>query len=83
MTTYRERHLAGIHDANQQPVADEEPDPDNLPGRHAALDELATARGLIWSNDNLSVADKQAELAAHLTANVATTTSDDLTGLQA
>jgi hypothetical protein len=82
MTTYRERHLAGIHDANQQQPEPDQPDPDNLPGRHAALDELATARGITWPNDNLTIADKQNQLREHLATNVATTTSDDLTGLQ-
>jgi hypothetical protein len=65
MTTYRERLKAGVHDASKQ--ADHQPaqvDPDNLPSRHAALDELATARGVIWSSDFLSVADKQAQLKA-------------------
>jgi hypothetical protein len=66
MTTYRERHLAGHHDANKQPAEEAAPDPNNLPGRHDTLDQLATARGLIWSSDKLTVADKQAELAAHL-----------------
>jgi hypothetical protein len=63
LTTYRERLKAGHHDASkQQPEPDL--DPDNLPSRHAALDELATARGVIWSSDFLSVADKQAQLKA-------------------
>lgn len=67
MTTYRERLKAGHHDANnQQP--EPAPDPDNLPSRHAALDELATARGVIWTSDKLSIADKQAQLKTALEA---------------
>ena len=66
MTTYRERHLAGLYDANKQPEPEAELDPDNLPGRHATLDALATERGLIWSSDQLTVSEKQAELAAAL-----------------
>jgi hypothetical protein len=61
MTTYRERLKAGIHDAAQQ-----QPEPeltaDNLPARHAPLDELATARGIVWRNDELTVAEKQEQL---------------------
>jgi hypothetical protein len=83
VTTYRDRHLAGVHDADKQ---QEEPEftADNLPGRHTPLDELATARGVTWSKDNLSVSEKQAELRAALEANTApaNTTSDDLAGLQ-
>jgi hypothetical protein len=33
-----------------------------LPGQHAGLDELAVARGHTWSRDDLTVAEKQAEL---------------------
>lgn len=33
-----------------------------LPGTHAALDELAAERGYVWSRDDLTVAEKQAEL---------------------
>jgi hypothetical protein len=69
MTTYRERLKAGHHDANNQPAEPAEPaqlNPDELPGRHAPLDELATARGIIWSHDELTVAQKQDELRAAL-----------------
>jgi hypothetical protein len=61
MTTYRERLKAGHHDANNQP---DEPElnPDELPGRHQPLDELATARGVIWSGDKLTVEEKQQQL---------------------
>jgi hypothetical protein len=84
MTTYRERHLAGIHDATKQPDPEPELTADNLPGRHTPLDELATARGVVWSADNLTITQKQNELRAALEANTApaTTTSDDLAGLQ-
>jgi hypothetical protein len=65
MTTYRERLKAGVHSADKQ--ADEpELNPDDLPGRHAALDELATARGVIYRGDNLTIADKQEQLNAAL-----------------
>ncbi len=33
-----------------------------LPGQHAGLDKLATERGHQWSADDLTVAEKQAEL---------------------
>jgi len=33
-----------------------------LPGQHAGLDELAAQRGHEWSADDLTVAEKQAEL---------------------
>jgi hypothetical protein len=83
MTTYRERLKAGIHNANNQPDQPDQLNPDELPGRHAPLDELATARGIIWSNDNLTVADKQDQLRAALAASApANTTSDDIAGLQ-
>jgi hypothetical protein len=83
MTTYRERLKAGIHDANNQPAEPAQLNPDELPGRHAPLDELATARGIIWSSDNLTIADKQDQLRAALAATTpANTTSDDIAGLQ-
>lgn len=66
MTTYRERLKAGVHDAANAPQEPEELDPDNLPSRHAPLDQLATARGVVWQGDNPTVADKQAQLAAAL-----------------
>jgi hypothetical protein len=34
----------------------------SLPGQHAGLDELAAERGHEWSSDDLTVAEKQAEL---------------------
>jgi len=37
-------------------------DAENLPGRHAPLDELAAERGHSWSRDDLTVAEKKAEL---------------------
>jgi hypothetical protein len=84
MTTYRERLKAGVHDAANANAEPAEINPDALPARHAPLDELATARGVTWSKDNLSVSEKQAELRAALEANTApaNTTSDDLAGLQ-
>lgn len=36
--------------------------PQRLPGQHAGLDELAAERGVTWSRDDLTVAEKQAEL---------------------
>jgi len=33
-----------------------------LPGRHAPLDQMAKERGVEWSRDDLTVAEKQAEL---------------------
>jgi hypothetical protein len=33
-----------------------------LPGTHAALDDLAAERGYEWSEEGLTVAQKQAEL---------------------
>ena len=33
-----------------------------LPGQHAGLDELAQERGVEWSRDDLTVAEKQQEL---------------------
>lgn len=65
MTTYRERHLAGHYNADNQ-QAESELDADNLPSRHAALDDIATARGIIWAEDNLSVSDKQDQIRAAL-----------------
>ena len=41
-------------------TADKEPE--KLPGQHAGLDELAAERGHTWSKDDLTVAEKQAEL---------------------
>jgi hypothetical protein len=35
---------------------------EKLPGQHAGLDELAAERGHEWSSDDLTVAEKQAEL---------------------
>lgn len=37
-------------------------EPEKLPGQHAGLDELANERGHTWSSDDLTVAEKQAEL---------------------
>jgi hypothetical protein len=37
---------------------------EKLPGQHAGLDELAAERGYEWSADDLTVAEKQAELEA-------------------
>lgn len=39
-----------------------EPQAEKLPGTHAALDDLASERGVEWSRDDLTVAEKQAEL---------------------
>jgi hypothetical protein len=36
--------------------------PERLPGQHAGLDELAAELGHEWSRDDLTVAEKQAEL---------------------
>jgi len=40
----------------------DEPEPEKLPGQHAGLDALAAERGVEWSRDDLTVAEKQAEL---------------------
>ena len=67
MTTYRERLKAGIHDAdNAEATAPPELDPDALPARHAQLDRLATARGIVWNSSELTVAEKQDQLKAAL-----------------
>jgi hypothetical protein len=66
MTTYRDRLKAGVHDANKQ-KADQPLDPDNLPGRHAALDELATARGVVFTDDKLTIEQKQQQIRESLT----------------
>lgn len=46
--------------------AEAEPEPkeaeSKLPGQHAGLDALAEERGHEWSRDDLTVAEKQAEL---------------------
>ena len=67
MTTYRERLKAGHHDASKA-TPSEDPDPDNLPGRHAALDELATARGVVFAVDKLTIEQKQAQIRESLTS---------------
>jgi hypothetical protein len=66
LTAYGDRLRAGHYDASNQPEPDPEPDPDALPGRHDALDELATARGVIFRGDKLTIADKQEQLKAAL-----------------
>jgi hypothetical protein len=75
MTTYRERHLAGLTSPDPEVRAKAEtkaggpptdPDPNALPARHAPLDELATARGIIWRGEELTVAEKQDQLKAAL-----------------
>jgi hypothetical protein len=68
MTTYRERLKAGVHDAANANAEPAEINPDALPARHAPLDELATARGIVWANDELTVAEKQEQLKAALEA---------------
>jgi hypothetical protein len=68
MTAYRERLKAGVHDATKQPAEPAELNPDELPARHQPLDELATARGVIFTGDNLTVAEKQDQLKAALEA---------------
>lgn len=70
MTAYRDRLNAGHYATTSSSGAaepDDQPelDPDNLPGRHAALDQLAKDTGLTWSRDDLTVAEKQTELADH------------------
>lgn len=42
--------------------AEPEDEPEKLPGQHAGLDDLAIKRGHEWSRDDLTVAEKQAEL---------------------
>jgi hypothetical protein len=66
MTTYRERLKAGIHSADNAEAEPAQLDPDALPGRHAQLDELATARGIIWNSSELTVAEKQDRLREQL-----------------
>ena len=64
MTSYRDRHLAGLYEANgggtEAVVEAEENGP--LPRTHAELDDLASERGVEWSGDDLTVAEKRAEL---------------------
>ena len=64
MTSYRDRHLAGLYaggTVEAEPEAEvEENGP--LPRTHAELDELAEERGHEWSGEDLTVAEKRAEL---------------------
>ena len=65
MTSYRDRHLAGLYvatngEAEAEPEAEEPTSP--LPRTHAELDELAAERGHEWSGEDLTVAEKRAEL---------------------
>ena len=64
MTSYRDRHLAGLYSGGtveaEAEVEAEENGP--LPRTHAELDELAEERGYKWSGDDLTVAEKRAEL---------------------
>jgi hypothetical protein len=48
----------GSPEAEPTPAAAES----KLPGQHAGLDQLAEERGVEWSRDDLTVAEKQAEL---------------------
>jgi hypothetical protein len=66
MTAYGDRLRAGHYAPNNQPQPDQELDPNKLPGRHADLDGIATARGITWSGEELTVADKQERLKAAL-----------------
>lgn len=45
-----------------QEVGSSDAGPETYPGTHAKLDELAEERGHSWSDESLSVADKQEEL---------------------
>ena len=66
MTSYRDRHLAGLYVATNgepEPEAEQEPEENGpLPRTHAELDELADERGYTWSGHDLTVAEKRAEL---------------------
>jgi hypothetical protein len=52
----------GGDDGEAAPKASGKAEPEKLPGQHAGLDELAAERGHEWSRDDLTVAEKQAEL---------------------
>ena len=66
MTSYRDRHLAGLYVATNggaEPKAEVEAEENGpLPRTHAELDELASERGHEWSGEDLTVAEKRAEL---------------------
>jgi hypothetical protein len=66
VTPYRDRLKSGQYKADKQTEATTV-DPDQLPSRHAALDELATARGVIWTGDKLTVEAKQQQIRDALT----------------
>ena len=63
MTSYRDRHLAGLYSGGTvEAEAEVEAEEQALPRTHAELDELADERGYTWSGHDLTVAEKQAEL---------------------
>ena len=53
---------AGIDQGGEAPPVEPEAE-QAMPGTHAKLDELAAERGHEWSADDLTVAEKQEELA--------------------
>ena len=60
MTPYRDRLVAGEYQGEGSAAVAEEPAA--LPRTHAELDELAAGQGHEWSGEELTVAEKQAEL---------------------
>ena len=65
MTSYRDRHLAGLYsggtvEAEAEPEVEAEAAP--LPRTHADLDALAEEREYTWSGHDLTIAEKQEEL---------------------
>lgn len=64
MTSYRERLHAGYYEPGAQAEAEPEPEaePAPLPRTHAALDQAALEAGHDWTSEDLTVAEKQAEL---------------------
>ena len=67
MTSYRDRHLAGLYsggtvEAEAEVEAEPEAEPAPLPRTHADLDALAEEREYTWSGHDLTIAEKQAEL---------------------
>jgi hypothetical protein len=54
--------MSQSNDAAQPKGKTGDKEPTKLPGQHAGLDELAAERGYEWSADDLTVAEKQAEL---------------------
>jgi hypothetical protein len=56
--------IEGTGGSAAEPKSKQADKSEKLPGQHAGLDELAAERGHEWSSDDLTVAEKQAELEA-------------------